>query len=149
MKFPHWLSTHKNNLLGTSHIWNEFGFRNISGIFWKNSEIFGILYKIWNFLGDFFGKAYWNLEYFQNISRNIPQNIFQVQMCEVPDASKFQNLNSRWDKKWKHLKKNQNLLLKSGLLILKIQFSTVCRFKIWTQGGTKTENISKRIKICY
>ena len=41
----------------------------------------------------------------------------------------FLNSYTNWDK---NLKKNLNLLLNSGNLILKIQFLTVWRFKIWT-----------------
>ena len=37
----------------------------------------------------------------------------------VFDSLTFRNLNSKWDETWKQFKKNQNLLLNSGNLILK------------------------------
>ena len=70
-------------------------------------------------------------------------------ILEFSNTLTFRNLNSRWDKNWKQYKKNQNLLLNLYSQVPIIQFLTVLHFEIRAQGGTKTENNSKIIRICY
>ena len=81
--------------------------------------------------------------------QNVQMSILFLELCFLFwrfDISKFE---LKVGQTVKTSQKESKFATKFKSSDLKIQFLTVCHFEIWTQGGTKTENITKRIKICY